>query len=188
MILIFAIVCSIYVILRITLLGRESHFPRKMRIFPLQSYYNYLYNWSVYLFVQNVQNILMFFPLGFFSSVFLENREQHFRRAIVMTVAVFVSMAVEIIQYIKAIGVLETDDVIHNTLGAICGCVLYELISCIKIKEMRKGSFEIQIIDQKSVIKILKRVTIAVFVCILMYAVAYAIHWYRIDYLWYIRS
>lgn len=188
MILIFTLICFSYVVLRITVLGRTSRLPRITRTIPFQSYYNYLYNWSVYLFVQNILNVLMFFPFGFFGSVLFEKQPIHLRRMIVIGTALFISITVEIIQYVKAIGVLETDDVIHNIFGAFCGCVLYELVCCIVVRRSCVGHWRIQIIDYERVVKILKGVLIIILTCIFLYIVAYVIHWYRIDYFWYIRN
>lgn len=77
-----------------------------------------------------IQNIVLFVPLG----VIIGGKKG--------TVAgVFLSMGIEAIQYIAAIGYCELDDLLNNTIGAAIGSLLVSKYEerieqlCTKLKE-----------------------------------------------------
>ena len=75
------------------------------------------------MFIRNVLgNMLLFLPYGFYLSYFMKLRKVKY----VFVFSIFVSIAVEIIQY--RIGrVFDIDDIILNILGGVLGYYLYRL-------------------------------------------------------------
>ncbi len=75
------------------------------------------------MFIRNVLgNIMLFLPYGFYLSYFTKLRKVKY----VIVFSLFVSLAVEIIQY--RIGrVFDVDDIILNLVGGILGYYLYKL-------------------------------------------------------------
>ena len=71
--------------------------------------------------LQFFQNILLFIPFGFFFPSKNNSRKN------TLAIAAVFSTAVELIQYISARGLAETDDVISNTIGAVVGFQLFHL-------------------------------------------------------------
>ena len=81
-----------------------------------------------------VENVILYIPAGIFLGIL--NRHSFFQkkavRAFLVSViycAVF-SAAIECTQYFLQVGACETDDVICNTLGGICGYLPVWLICC----------------------------------------------------------
>ena len=67
--------------------------------------------------VSMVLNVLLYVPMGYLLPVL----QPKFSRKHVIAIGCLCSVATEIAQYILAMGWCETDDVIHNTLGAVVG-------------------------------------------------------------------
>lgn len=74
--------------------------------------------------VENLMNVLMFIPLGF--SLGCAYKDLGWKRIIV--VALCLSVAIEVMQFVFRKGFAEVDDVMHNTLGCIIGYGIYTLI------------------------------------------------------------
>ena len=70
-------------------------------------------------------NLIMLFPLGFMLPMMFER----FRNIKAAAAAGFVlSLFIEFSQYFTGRGLFESDDIIHNTLGACLGCIIYGII------------------------------------------------------------
>lgn len=76
-------------------------------------------------FYQVIGNIIAFIPLGVFLSINFKAID--FRRK--LTYIFVLSVAIEITQYVFAIGSSDITDVISNTLGGLIGLLLYETVS-----------------------------------------------------------
>lgn len=126
--IITSILCVIYVvfIVRLTLIDRA---PVTKRTFKPELF------WAFRLWVrgdtsgmtesiQYIQNILLFVPFGFLFPVKDKIRVGFF-------VALVLSVAIEITQFVTVMGWCETDDVISNTLGAIIGFLIFRLLATI---------------------------------------------------------
>ncbi len=75
---------------------------------------------------QIVGNCVMLLPMGLFLPVLSE----WFRSVRRTTAAGFLfSLFIELTQYVTGRGVGELDDIIHNTLGAAVGVIIYMIIS-----------------------------------------------------------
>lgn len=68
-------------------------------------------------------NMILYYPLGYF----LLNLFPKLKAKQVLLIACLCAVATETIQYIVQIGWCETDDVLHNLIGAALGVVIFRL-------------------------------------------------------------
>lgn len=84
-----------------------------------------------------LMNVLLFVPFGLTVSTILPNKWKTIHRiAFTITVACFLSILIEAVQYWRSIGTAEVDDVIANTAGALLGAS--QLILAEKLWKKRK--------------------------------------------------
>lgn len=101
------------VILYFTLISKHRVTNRSVNLIPFYSYTKMadsFFRWQV------LMNIFLFIPLGFlipFAS------KKTFLQTLIFGCCL--SIGIELLQFIFALGLCETDDVIHNTLGCIIG-------------------------------------------------------------------
>ncbi len=121
----------VIVILYLTLFSRRHRMLRAPSLIPFVSYQHFdsLYaRWQVYM------NVLLFIPFGFlvpFSS----------KRTFIQTLLISccLSAGIEAIQYFFSLGLCETDDVIHNTLGCVIGYLYWIFLSRIRLSLKNKN-------------------------------------------------
>lgn len=71
-----------------------------------------------------VMNILLFFPLGLTMPHILPTKWSCRKILLVVALAGFgLSLCIEVLQYVFAVGVAELDDLLCNTIGAVLGCL-----------------------------------------------------------------
>ena len=79
------------------------------------------------LFVMNViGNIVVFMPIGMFLPSLFSRCKNVLLTAVV---SLELSLCVEVIQLITRVGSFDVDDLLLNTLGGICGAVIYTIYS-----------------------------------------------------------
>ncbi len=85
-------------------------------------------NW--HLFVLNVfGNILVFMPIGMFlPSLFSRCKNIFFTTVLTLEI----SLCVEVAQLLTKVGSFDVDDLLLNTLGGICGFLIYTVYSWLK--------------------------------------------------------
>lgn len=110
---------------------RRAPGAREIDLIPFRSYARWHMadvRWQVYM------NVFLFMPLGALL------KKMKITRPILA--AMLISVCIEAVQYFLAMGYCETDDVIHNTIGAAIGCGLYLLSSALlqQIQKNRKPS------------------------------------------------
>lgn len=124
---------SLFLILFFTFIFHETFEMRRsgergLMLIPFKELYSLFtapnrsfYFWQIFL------NILLFIPFGFMLSCYLYkyHRSQHLFLSILLS-GLFVSVSVELLQYITSRGLTEIDDVINNTAGAIIGWLAYD--------------------------------------------------------------
>ncbi len=127
-------------IISITLIVRETMILRVPEnrcvvLEPFREFNAFLHTPDhLYWFMQIFLNIFLFVPFGFL----LPCTHMRFRNWMTtVSLGWLMSGLIEMMQYITGRGVMEVDDVIHNTLGALCGFVLYEIIF-LRIRNRRK--------------------------------------------------
>lgn len=129
---ILAFMIYLYCVLYITLIDRSAGMRRHV-LRPLWEVRTMLRSGDyIYWSGQIGGNLLMLFPLGFLLPI-ISNR---FKSVALTTLAGFTfSFLIESIQYYTGRGMLESDDLIHNTIGALAGCIL-----CLAIDKLLKSN------------------------------------------------
>ena len=111
-------------------LGHRSEYGNRMepQLIPLYSYYLVLHGGNPEIFRSNFMNVLLFCPIGLLGCELLP-RECNFPRKLLAAFAggILLGVTIEYCQYSLALGLAETDDVIHNTTGALLGALASEI-------------------------------------------------------------
>jgi len=120
-------------VLWITLMSRVGTGYRAF-LLPFQSYGDvFSGNWGAL--IENVENVILFIPLGMILGALKKLR---WKKALL--IALGVSLSIELLQTIFALGTFEFDDLIHNSLGAMAGYWITEKIEVyfeIRIKQIK---------------------------------------------------
>lgn len=113
--------------------GEKVTFAEEHNIIPFKVIGEYIQNAQAIndWFVKNlVGNILIFIPVGFLASLVLKkNKVWH-----VIIVGIVISLIIEILQAIFAVGRADIDDIILNTIGLLIGFGIYKLIYSVALK------------------------------------------------------
>lgn len=116
----------LFIVLDITLIDRTVGVRRHM-LQPLWEVRQMLISQRyTYWGAQIVGNCVMLLPMGIFLPA-LSEWFQSVRRT--TAVGFLFSLFIELTQYVTGRGLCELDDIIHNTLGAAVGAMLYMIIS-----------------------------------------------------------
>ena len=115
--------------------GREGHATYRYNLNFLQEISRfYMYgmrtgNWD--LFVLNVcGNIAVFIPIGLFLPKLLDSCK---RFVLTTVLALELSFFIEIIQLVTRVGSFDVDDLFLNTIGAVCGFIIYKIFHGLKM-------------------------------------------------------
>ncbi len=81
----------------------------------------------------NIENILLFIPLGFLICVSLKNMPP----LVAVIICCFVSVLIEFFQHKTGRGFCQADDIITNTIGALIGVILAKIVNVNLIKKQR---------------------------------------------------
>ena len=127
------LISTIILILLFTFIVRETFEVRHvgsrgLMLIPFRELYSLFTSPNhSFFFWQIVLNILLFMPFGFILSCYLYkyHRPQHLFLPILLS-GLFVSISVELLQYITSRGFTEIDDVINNTVGSTIGWLSYD--------------------------------------------------------------
>lgn len=123
-------------LLMITLLNRIPGKQYMIEPVPFWSYWEILMNHDAALFMQVIGNVVVFLPWGVLLPCLMKKEES---LKYVAISACFLSMTIEGIQAVGKLGLCEVDDVIHNTLGAVLGYLVYLYILKKKILSKKNG-------------------------------------------------
>ncbi len=104
-------------VLWLTLFSRIGTYERKF-LYPFQSYVALAKGNASFL-EENVENVLLFVPLGIFIGI-----TKHKSLKEILVIGILVSLCIECAQMIFALGTFECDDLLHNTIGALIGYLL----------------------------------------------------------------
>ena len=131
-ILYYGILCLYFVILFWILFQRRaSGGIRILNLAPFSTISSYFYiNGEIlhgYGLVNLIGNILIFVPMGIYLSLITKKTSIRDNTILVA----FISLGVEILQYIFALGVADIDDLILNTIGGLIGIILFKKIHSI---------------------------------------------------------
>ena len=104
-------------------------------LMPFWSYRAYLRGHRDVL-SQAFLNVVMFIPFGFLNAIVIESyfkrKSSAFKGAITILASTILSTSIEVTQLITHKGLCETDDVIHNSFGAIIGYGCWQLYKKIR--------------------------------------------------------
>ena len=118
-----AVICS-------TVLGRNGGQSSIFHMIPLHSYREVLAGGSRDILRSNFMNVMLFFPAGLLFAGLLPRRWT-FGKKLACTGLMFsaLSLGIELAQFGLGLGLGEIDDVLHNTVGAMVGCLALSLES-----------------------------------------------------------
>lgn len=72
-----------------------------------------------------ILNVILFLPIGILLSVFLHKRIQWWQG---MVTGILLSSVIEVSQLVSCRGLFEWDDMFHNGIGCMMGCILTNII------------------------------------------------------------
>ena len=113
--------------------GKPSRFVTETNFVPFKIIIEYIKNAHSYndWFTKNLAaNIIMFIPLGFLAPLFM--RRNKLWQIIIY--GIIVSIMIEILQVLLAVGTGDIDDVILNAFGTLMGFGIYKLIYSVALK------------------------------------------------------
>ena len=128
--------CSVFLIIFATILCTPITFQPERHFLNLIPF-NWRENGLKQFFIEELANIILFIPLGFFvPAVFRSNRKAY--RTVSITFAI--TFGIEFLQYF--IGRLsDIDDIITNLLGGIIGYMIFRIMNTFFEKNERWNSF-----------------------------------------------
>lgn len=111
------------VILWTTLIERSGNSAEQQAsVKPFASYLAVLRGGNPEALRSNFMNMVLFYPVGLLIASLLPKRwKKRSKILLVGAVCCTLSVSIELAQYFYHLGLAETDDVIHNTLGAVIG-------------------------------------------------------------------
>ena len=105
-------------------------------LIPFYSYYIAMNGGSKEIYRSNFMNLALFFPAGLLGCELMPKQWRSLCRVILITgLFMLISIGIEYIQFQFSMGLAETDDVIHNGLGALLGgafCLILSKTGSIK--------------------------------------------------------
>lgn len=105
---------------------------------PFHSYQEAQVTGNIEIYRSNFMNVVLFYPAGLLAASLLPRKWPGWFRCVPVVVLAAMSAGIEFLQYRFCLGRCEIDDVIHNTAGALLGClaavVLPRLLASIKEK------------------------------------------------------
>ncbi len=109
-----------------------------MRLVPFKTIIDYVGNVQSitdWFFKNLMCNILMFMPYGLMLPFIIDKKKASIKCCIF---GIVLSLLIEIIQYVLAIGIFDIDDIILNLFGVILGYIIYVILAIAKNKLNKK--------------------------------------------------
>ena len=113
-----------FLLLRFAVINRAASLIYSIFLEPFWSYKEIILKGNTSLIPEVIGNILMFVPIGFFTSVIFKNKKLLFS----VIIGLLCSLTIELCQLIFQKGSFELDDLFHNTLGAAIGYLSFSLL------------------------------------------------------------
>lgn len=138
-------VLALYLVILFALLFMKRHSFTSINIVPFHSISSFILGESellrAFAFSNVVGNIVLFIPLGVYLPMFI--REKSIVKNVLWIT--FMSVLVEILQFVFKVGVTDIDDVILNGFGGFIGVVAYRILFLL-LEDVKKVRFAITII------------------------------------------
>lgn len=131
---------STFFILAVTILSRDIGSGSELSLVPFSSWINYFKGNNEEFLRTNIFNMLLFMPFG--ASLYaVMYTKSSFRSSLIITIvaAMVLSVSVELGQWFLQCGEVETDDIIHNVLGAVIGALLAKLVCDLYRKHVKQS-------------------------------------------------
>ncbi|MBQ6381819.1 MAG: VanZ family protein [Clostridia bacterium] len=81
-----------------------------------------------------IMNVAFFYPIGFLYCL-IDTKKINQKKWPIIAMSAALSLLIELVQFIFKLGFVETDDIIHNTLGCIFGILGYILLDYMTFNE-----------------------------------------------------
>lgn len=123
----------------VTILSREIGIGSELSLVPFSSWINYFKGNNDEFLRTNIFNMLLFMPFG--ASLYAVRYTRSSFKGLLMITSVsamLLSVSVELGQWFLQCGEVETDDVIHNVLGAVIGVLLAKLVCGLYRKHIKR--------------------------------------------------
>ena len=98
---------------------------RQYELIPFWSWYEVFVNHSKSLLVENLLNILLLLPAGVLLPIIFDRR---LRPSKAFMMGALISAVIEVSQLILRRGLFEWDDMFHNGLGCMFGCLIVNAV------------------------------------------------------------
>jgi len=122
----FIMIIYLYCVMNVTLIDRTPGMRRHV-FRPLWEVSSMLRSGDYFYWAGQIGgNLVMLLPLGFMLPI-LSEKFRSIKAAAVIGFAL--SVFIEFTQYYTGRGLFESDDILHNTMGACAGCIVYIIIS-----------------------------------------------------------
>lgn len=120
------LICWLGIIVCVTLWQRSA--CGSSTTIVLQPFHSYREVWNggnIEIYRSNFMNVVLFYPAGLLATSLLPRKWPGWCRCVlVVTTLATMSAGIEFLQYRCCLGQCEIDDVIHNTAGALLGCLV----------------------------------------------------------------
>lgn len=130
---------STFFVLAVTILSRDIGSGSELSLVPFSSWINYFKGNNEEFLRTNIFNMLLFMPFG--ASLYaVRYTRSSFKGLLMITSvsAILLSFSVELGQWFLQCGEVETDDVIHNVLGAVIGVLFAKLVCGLYRKHIKR--------------------------------------------------
>lgn len=129
---------STFFILAVTILSRDIGSGSELSLVPFSSWINYFKGNNEEFLRTNIFNMLLFMPFG--ASLYAVRSKISPKIILIVTSvsAMLLSILVEFGQWFLQCGEVETDDVIHNVLGAVIGALLAKFVCDLYRKHVKQ--------------------------------------------------
>lgn len=118
------------------LISRDNGGERSLNLTLFSSYRIILRRYNCLdVFKQIIDNILVFVPLGILLPAAYSAKHEMKNYMFVVFAGFIMSLIIEILQYVFAIGFTEIDDLVNNTWGSMIGCGIYALSGRVESKK-----------------------------------------------------
>lgn len=115
-------ICYIVIIIGAVFLSRSAGIYGDINLHIFSSYKEAYHNMKESLFRNIILNILLFVPMGFLLPFYSDKLKRIYK---VVPIGFFVTLFIEIIQYVLKLGIFEIDDIFNNTLGTLIGYCIF---------------------------------------------------------------
>jgi len=81
-----------------------------------------------------IMNVAFFYPIGFLYCL-IDTKKINYKKWPIIPMSAALSLLIELVQFVFKLGFVETDDIIHNTLGCVLGILGYMLLDYMTFNE-----------------------------------------------------